>query len=92
MAFISIDLDNELIREIKINSKKMRLSQTQYIQLAIKKMNDEMNKEEWAANLQEVSKRVRIESMKINQEFADMESSRKFRQPFIELNSIKKFF
>ncbi|MBL0338143.1 MAG: hypothetical protein IPP67_02900 [Rhodospirillaceae bacterium] len=73
MAFISIDLDNELIREIKINSKKMRLSQTQYIQLAIKKMNDEMNKEEWAANLQEVSKRVRIESMKINQEFADME-------------------
>lgn len=46
MAFISIDLDNELIREIKINSKKMRLSQTQYIQLAIKKMNDEMNKEE----------------------------------------------
>ncbi len=73
MAFISIDLDNELIREIKINSKKMRLSQTQYIQLAIKKMNDEMNKEEWAANLQEVSKGVRIESMKINQEFADME-------------------
>ena len=52
--------------------RNILIIQQGYLQ-AIEKMNDEMNREERATNLKEVSKRVRRESIKINQEFADME-------------------
>ena len=73
MSLISIRLDDDLIKEVKDKSKKMHLSQTQYIRQAIEKMNAEIVKHEQALNLMEVSQRVRAESMKVNQEFADIE-------------------
>ncbi len=73
MPLISINLDDKLIQKIKINAKKMRLSQSQYIQQAIEKMNAKIIKHEQALNLMEVSQRVRAESMRVNREFADIE-------------------
>ena len=72
-SLVSVRLSDGLFDEMKQRAKRLHISQTDYVRRAIEQLNDEMRMKERDHRLQEVSLRVRQESMKINAEFSEVE-------------------
>jgi predicted transcriptional regulator len=73
MGAISLKLSEELLRASGQCAGVLRLSRAAYIRRAIERMNCEIEAQQRAKRLAEVSKRVRKESMRVNAEFAAFE-------------------
>lgn len=72
-SLVSIRVNDELLKTMKMNAHRLHLSQTDYIRKAIEHMNDEIEKRERKKRLISASLNVRKESMKVNAEFSDIE-------------------
>jgi len=73
MGAISLKLPEDLLRTSGELAAELRLSRAEYIRRAIDTMNKETRAQLRAQRLAEVSRRVREESMRVNQEFAAFE-------------------
>jgi metal-responsive CopG/Arc/MetJ family transcriptional regulator len=71
---IALKLPDDLLEESGRLARTLRVSRAEYIRLAISRMNRKTAARLRAERLAEVSRRVRAESMKVNAEFAAIES------------------
>jgi predicted transcriptional regulator len=73
MKAISLKLPEDLEEASRCCARTLRLSRAAYIRLAVEKLNREMQSQERARRLAEVSRKVRGEGMRVNREFSAME-------------------
>ena len=73
MKAISLKLPEDLEEASRRCAELLRLSRAAYIRLAVERMNREMQTRARAHRLAEVSRKVRGESMRVNQEFSAIE-------------------
>jgi predicted transcriptional regulator len=71
---ISLKLSDELVEASGESARALGLSRAEYIRRAIERMNRETRAQLRARRLAEVSQRVRDESMRVNAEFAAVET------------------
>jgi metal-responsive CopG/Arc/MetJ family transcriptional regulator len=76
MRSIALKLPEELLEESGRLAERLRISRAEYIRVAIRRMNRKTAARLRAERLAEVSKRVREESMRVNEEFAAVERDR----------------
>lgn len=76
MTAFSLRLPENLMKEIDAKAKVLHLPRSEYVRLAISRMNRDVATEERRKRLQSVSKRVRDESMRICGEFDAIEYGR----------------
>lgn len=76
MTAFSLRLPENLMKEIDAKAKVLHLPRSEYVRLAISRMNRDVATEERRKRLQSVSKRVRDESMRICAEFDTIEYER----------------
>ena len=74
MRSIALKLPEDLMTESGRLADTLCVSRAEYIRIAIRRMNRKMAARLRAERLTEVSKRVREESMRVNAEFAAIES------------------
>jgi hypothetical protein len=74
MAAISLKIPDELIEASGRCAAALKIPRAEYIRRAIERMNRETNAQIRAKRLEEASKKVRKESMKVNAEFAAIET------------------
>lgn len=74
MKALSIKLPKEVIDESTRLAASLRMPRAEYIRLAVRRMNLRTAARLRAARLAEVSRRVRDESLKVNAEFAAIET------------------
>ncbi len=74
MLAISLRLPDELLRSCRRRAQALQMSRAAYIRGAIERMNADTARLE-SERLTAVSHRVREESMKVNAEFADVETA-----------------
>ena len=72
---ISLKLAEDLLEASQECAGALRLSRAEYIRRAIERMNRETRAQLRAKRLAEVSKRVRKESLRVNAEFAAIETA-----------------
>ena len=70
MRTVSLSIPEELLDANTACASAMQISRAGYIRKAIERMNRQTLKEIRAQRLAEVSRRVRVESMKVNAEFS----------------------
>lgn len=70
---ISIRLPDRVVKELDIVIKKIGKTRSEYVRISIEKMNKNFLLEMKRNRLQNVSKRVREESMRVNKEFSCIE-------------------
>jgi metal-responsive CopG/Arc/MetJ family transcriptional regulator len=73
MSVISLRLSEELLHDIDNNAQKMHLNRAEYIRQAIELMNQRLLLKARRQRLADASRRVRKESMKVNQAFSEFE-------------------
>lgn len=73
MSVISIRLPEQLLQQLDHMAQVLHIQRAEYIRQAIERMNEEINKNQRKEKLIQASLRVRDESMRINQEFSDIE-------------------
>jgi hypothetical protein len=73
MEAISLKLPAELIQASGKCAQALSLSRSEYMRIAIERMNRETQRQLRAKRLAEVSRRDREESMRVNAEFAAIE-------------------
>ncbi len=73
MTAFSVRLPENLMKEVDARAKLLHLPRSEYVRLAISRMNREVAAEERRKRLQSVSARVRDESMRICTEFDTVE-------------------
>ncbi len=69
MTALSLRLPENLMKEVDAGAKLLHLPRSEYVRLAISRMNREVAAEERRKRLLSVSERVRDESMRICAEF-----------------------
>lgn len=69
MTAFSLRLPENLMKEVDARAKLLHLPRSEYVRLAISRMNREVAAEERRKRLQSVSARVRDESMRVGAEF-----------------------
>lgn len=74
MGAISLKLPEELAEASSGYARALRISRAEYIRRAIKRMNRQVQAELRAARMAEASRKVRAESMRVNAEFAAIET------------------
>ena len=72
-SLVSIRLNDKLFHEMKLKAHALHLSKTDYIRKAIELMNNETERQERKQRMKQASLRVRKESMKINNEFSEID-------------------
>ena len=75
MSTISVRLPDALLKETDRQAEELHVSRTDYIRKALETMNAEALRRERNARLKDVSQRVREESMRVNAEFACIETA-----------------
>ena len=73
MRSIALKLPEELLEESGRLAERLRISRAEYIRIAIRRMNRKAAARLRAERLADVSKRVREESMRVNEEFGAVE-------------------
>lgn len=73
MGAISLKLPDELLETSGRCAEALRMSRAEYIRRAIERMNRDTHARLRAERLAEISKKVRAESMRVNEEFAAVE-------------------
>ena len=69
MPTISIRIKDEDLKELNEHSRKLHIPRAEYVRQAVIAMNEKVDKEFRKERIQEASKQVREESMRINAEF-----------------------
>lgn len=72
-SLVSVRLNDDLLKALKIHANALHLTQTEYIRQAIEHMNAEADKIELRNKLKRASLKVRDQSLAINREFSDIE-------------------
>lgn len=72
-SLVSIRLNDKLLQAVKANARDLHLSQTDYIRKAIELMNQKIERQERERRLQAASRLVSKDSMKVNDEFSEIE-------------------
>lgn len=75
MGTISLRIDDALLDEVASQAKALHLSRTEYLRRAIAEMNEKVARDLRRRRLQEASRKVRAESMRVNREFAEIEEA-----------------
>lgn len=75
MTTVSLRLPDDLLKEAEIHAKVLRLPRAEYIRRAIVAMNEEVLSQQRREHLMDVSRRVAVESMKVNAEFDAIEDA-----------------
>lgn len=73
METISLMLSDELLKTSGQCAKLLQLSRAEYIRRAIARMNSNTRRQLRAKRLADASRKVRLESMRVNSEFEDIE-------------------
>jgi predicted transcriptional regulator len=73
MTTISLRLPDDLLREVEERAEDLHLPRAEYVRRALEKMNREVLLQQRRSRLMELSRRVRVESMKVNAEFSEVE-------------------
>ncbi len=73
MRSVALKLPDDLIEESGRFAERLHISRAEYIRLALRRMNRRTAAKLRAERLAEVSRRVRTESMRVNEEFAAFE-------------------
>ena len=73
METISLTLSDELLKTSGQCAKLLQLSTAEYIRRAIARMNSNTRRQLRAKRLADASHKVRLESMRVNAEFEDIE-------------------
>jgi metal-responsive CopG/Arc/MetJ family transcriptional regulator len=73
MNAISLKLPEALLKASSRYARALGMSRSEYIRQAIEKMNREVEASVRAELLAKASRRVRVESMRVNSEFAAIE-------------------
>ncbi|MDP2812004.1 MAG: ribbon-helix-helix protein, CopG family [Rhodocyclaceae bacterium] len=76
MTAFSLRLPENLMKEVEAKAKALHVPRSEYVRLAISRMNRDVAVEERRKRLQSVSERVREESMRICAEFDAVEYGR----------------
>lgn len=76
MTTLSIRLPDTLVREVDAKAKLLQVPRSEYVRLAISRMNREVAAEERRRRLRSVSEKVRRESMRVCAEFDAFEYGR----------------
>jgi metal-responsive CopG/Arc/MetJ family transcriptional regulator len=76
MSAFSVRLPENLMKEADAGAKVLRVPRSEYVRLAISRMNHDVAAEERRKRLQRVSERVRDESMRVCAEFDTVEYAR----------------
>lgn len=72
-ALVSVRLDDQLFKEMKLKAHDLHLTQTDYIRRAIVHMNHDLEAHERNEKLRQASLLVREDSMRVNAEFSRIE-------------------
>ena len=75
MGTISLRIEDELLAEVTSQARALHLTRTEYLRRAIADMREKVARDLRRRRLQEASRKVRAESMRINREFADIEEA-----------------
>ncbi len=75
MGTISMRIDEELLSEMDRQAKALHLTKSEYLRRAINEMREKVARDLGRQRLQEASRKVRRESMRINREFAEFEDA-----------------
>ncbi|MFA7347726.1 MAG: ribbon-helix-helix protein, CopG family [Desulfurivibrionaceae bacterium] len=75
MGTISLRINDALLDEVTSQAKALHLSRTEYLRRAIAEMNEKVARDLLRLRLQEASRKVRAESMRVNREFAEIEEA-----------------
>lgn len=73
-ALISIRLNDELFKEMRLKAEGLHLSQAEYVREAIVRFNAALAREEGIQRLKKASLKVRANSMDVNKDFSDIEN------------------
>lgn len=73
MTTLSLRLPDELLHEIDIYAGEMHIPRAAYVRKALEQMNMTVAAQRRRTRLMEVSLKVRVESMKVNTEFSEIE-------------------
>jgi metal-responsive CopG/Arc/MetJ family transcriptional regulator len=73
MGVISVTLPDDLLEASDRYAKALGMSRAEYIRRAIERMNRDTHARLRAERLAEISKKVRAESLRVNEEFAAVE-------------------
>lgn len=73
MTAISVRLSDKLVHDMDDNAKKLHISRTSFIREAIARYNLELTQKARRDRLMKLSKKVRASSLRINQEFSEIE-------------------
>ncbi|MBS3916526.1 MAG: ribbon-helix-helix protein, CopG family [Sulfuritalea sp.] len=76
MSTLSIRLPDSLVKEVDSRAKALRVPRSEYVRLAITRMNEEVAAEERRKRMRSLSERVREESMRVCAEFDAVEYGR----------------
>jgi metal-responsive CopG/Arc/MetJ family transcriptional regulator len=73
MTTITVRIPDHLLKELEKQAGELKVPRSAYIRKALEHMNKEVAFKKRSDRLQEVSRRVRLESMKVNTEFSEIE-------------------
>ncbi len=73
MSTLSVRLPDELLREVDALAGELHLPRAAYVRKALEELNAAVVADRRRARLMEVSRKVRVESMRVNAEFSEVE-------------------
>lgn len=73
MSTISLRLPDSLMEEIDAFAKELHIPRAAYVRKALEQMNAIVAAQHRSARLMDVSRKVRMESMRVNAEFSEIE-------------------
>lgn len=76
MTTLTIRLPDTLVEEVDAKAKLLHMPRSEYVRMAISRMNREVTAEERSKRLRSLSGRVREESMRVCAEFDAVEYGR----------------
>lgn len=77
MSVFSVRLPNKVIHEIEDISKKLKVSRSEYVRRSVELMNNTLKEQNRRKKIQEISCKIRDESMRCNSEFDIIECDEK---------------
>ncbi|MBI5441821.1 MAG: ribbon-helix-helix protein, CopG family [Deltaproteobacteria bacterium] len=73
MSSISVRIPDRLLSEVDEHAKELQMSRALYLREALERMNASVRSERRRARLMELSRRVREESARVNEEFSEID-------------------
>jgi len=75
MTTVSIRLPDDLLKEADKRARELHIPRAEYIRRAIETLNMEVSSRQRRKRIMAASRRVRVESMRVNAEFSAIEDA-----------------